>query len=236
MIAENLRIVEQGICSACEAAGRRRDEVKLIAVSKTKPESDILEAYRCGIRDFGENKVQELLRKKEVLPEDIRWHLIGHLQTNKVRQIVGNSCLIHSVDSVRLADTIDTESAKKGIVTDALLEVNVGREPTKYGFAPEIDAEVLERFAQYRHLRIRGLMTVAPAAENPMENAAVFRCLRLLAVDIAAKNIDNMSMDFLSMGMTGDYAAAIQEGATFVRIGTAIFGSRVYKENENGSI
>ena len=231
MITENLKIVEENIAASCKASGRNRDDVVLIAVSKTKPEEMIREAYAAGIRDFGENKSKELLTKKELLPEDIRWHMIGHLQTNKVRQLVGNAFLIHSIDSVHLADAIEYESAKKGIVTEGLIEINVAEEESKHGFPPVPDPGILEHFAGYRNLRIRGLMTVAPDVEDSEQNRAVFRRLRALSVDIAAKKIDNISMEYLSMGMTGDYTVAVEEGASFVRVGTGIFGKRERMEN-----
>lgn len=226
MIRENLDYVNKTIDDACIRSSRDRKDAVLIAVSKTKPAEEVREAYDYGIRDFGENKVKELLEKREILPDDIRWHMIGHLQTNKVRSLIGKTYLIHSIDSIRLSDVIENESMKAGIVTNGLLEVNVGMEPTKHGFLPDIDTSVFTRFAQYRFLKIRGLMTVAPDVEDPEMNREIFRKLRALAVDIAAKNIDNISMDFLSMGMTGDYPVAIEEGASFVRVGTGIFGKR----------
>lgn len=229
MIKDNLIDVEKRINDACKRGNRSVNDVRLIAVSKTKPEEDIMEAYNCGIRDFGENKVQELLRKKENLPSDIKWHMIGHLQTNKVRQIVGNAELIHSIDTIKLADAIEAESIKKNVITEGLLEINVANEDSKYGFTPDLDPEIFQHISKYTNLRIRGLMTVAPAVEDPELNRAVFRQLKALAVDTKAKNIDNIRMDFLSMGMTGDYEIAIEEGATFVRIGTGIFGSRIYE-------
>lgn len=225
-VEENLKLVEKNICEACAASGRKREDVRLIAVSKTKPAELIMEAYRCGIRDFGENKVKEMLGKEPAMPEDIRWHMIGHLQTNKVKQVLGKTVLIHSIDSMKLSDTIDFEARKLGIRAEGLLEVNVAGEESKFGFAPEELIPLLERLKQYKNLYIRGLMTVAPDVEDPEENRSVFRKLCQLSIDMKSKNIDNVTMNALSMGMTGDYKVAVEEGATLVRVGTGIFGAR----------
>lgn len=226
MVKEQLKEVQARIKNACIRAGRNPEEVTLIAVSKTKPVSMIQEAYEEGIRDFGENKVQEILEKEPVLPGDIRWHMIGHLQRNKVKQVIDKAVLIHSVDSVRLARQIEEEAAKKDIQVDILLEVNVAREESKFGFfLEEVEPAVME-IKDFPHLHIRGLMTIAPFVENSEENRNVFKKLFELYVDMKSKNIDNVTMDVLSMGMSGDYEVAIEEGATMVRIGTSIFGSR----------
>lgn len=228
MVTENLKIVEEKIAKACERAKRDRSEVTLIAVSKTKPEVMIEEAYAAGQRDFGENKVQEICRKKELLPEDIRWHMIGHLQRNKVHQVVNKACLIHSVDSLRLADTISHEAEKKEIKVPVLVEVNVAQEESKFGVTTEETISLVEEIAKLPHIQVRGLMTIAPFVEDPEENRGIFRKLKQLSVDIAAKNINNVNMSVLSMGMTNDYEVAIEEGATMVRVGTGIFGERDY--------
>ena len=228
MLKENLENVEQKIQAACERSGRDRSEVTLIAVSKTKPAEMVQEAYDLGIRLFGENKVQEIIQKKPVLPEDIRWHMIGHLQRNKVHQVMGKAVLIHSVDSLRLAEQIEADAAKKDITADILLEVNVAKEESKYGFFLEDTEAAIREIAKFPHVRIKGLMTIAPFVENPEENRPVFKKLYEFAVDIGKKNIDNVTMDVLSMGMTGDYQVAIEEGATMVRVGTGIFGARLY--------
>lgn len=228
MIKDNLELVQNNIIKACEASNRDAADVKLIAVSKTKPACDILEAYNLGIRDFGENKVKELLKKRAELPNDIRWHMIGHLQTNKVKQILDEAYLIHSIDSIKLSDTIEYEASKKNIITEGLLEINVAEEESKYGFRLDEIPRLCERLKQYKHLKIKGLMTVAPDVENPEDNRAVFKKLSQLSVDIAAKKIHNVSMCFLSMGMTGDYEVAIEEGANYIRVGTGIFGARDY--------
>ena len=229
MLTENVKNVEQKIAAACRRAGRPADSVKLIAVSKTKPVSDIETVMTTGIRDFGENKVQELTQKYEVLPKDIRWHMIGHLQTNKVKYLPGKVVLIHSVDSLKLAQQIDREAAKHDIVQPVLIEVNVAMEDSKYGTTCEETTELIRQAAELSHIHIMGLMTIAPYTEDPEENRPYFRKLRELAVDIDSKNIDNVDMIELSMGMTGDYEVAIEEGATLVRVGTGIFGERNYQ-------
>ena len=228
MVIENLKKVEDKITAACLRAGRAREDVTLIAVSKTKPESMVEEAYSVGQRDFGENKVQEICRKIEVLPQDIRWHMIGHLQRNKVRQVVGKACMIHSVDSLRLAEAISQEAVKQDRIVPVLIEVNVAQEESKFGVTTEETIALIEAAAKLPHISIRGLMTIAPFVEDPEENRLIFRKLKQLSVDIAAKNINNVTMSVLSMGMTNDYEVAIEEGATMVRVGTGIFGERDY--------
>ena len=229
IVVENLAEVEKHVQEACDRAGRSRDEVTLIAVSKTKPVSMIEELLPGGTRDFGENKVQELCEKYEVLPRDIRWHLIGHLQRNKVKYIVDKAYLIHSVDSLRLAETISEEGVKKGVTVPVLIEVNVAGEESKFGVTPEETEALVREIAKLPAIRVKGLMTIAPYVENPEDNRVHFSSLKQLSVDIGKKNIDNVSMNVLSMGMTGDYQVAIEEGATMVRVGTGIFGERNYK-------
>lgn len=229
-VSENLFQVEQRIQEACRRAGRNREEVTLIAVSKTKPVELIQEAYSAGARDFGENKVQELIRKIEVLPPDIRWHMIGHLQTNKVKPLIGRTALIHSVDSIHLAVAIEKQAAALGVSkVPILIEVNIAGEESKYGIRKIELFDTIREASKFPHLQIRGLMTIAPFVYDPEYNRSYFRELKQLSVDIAAKNIDNVSMEVLSMGMTGDYEVAIEEGATIVRVGTGIFGERNYK-------
>ncbi|MCI8293245.1 MAG: YggS family pyridoxal phosphate-dependent enzyme [Hespellia sp.] len=228
MLAEQLQEVEKRIQDACRHAGRNRSEVTLIAVSKTKPISMLQEAYREGIRVFGENKVQELTDKWEVMPKDIQWHMIGHLQRNKVKYIVDKAEMIHSVDSLRLAETIEKEAEKKHCIVKILIEVNMAEEESKFGLSARETLPLIERISRFPHLQICGLMTIAPFVENAKENRIHFAGLRKLSVDIAAKNIDNVNMDILSMGMTNDYEVAIEEGATMVRVGTGIFGERQY--------
>lgn len=229
MLKENLANVEKNIEQACKNAGRSRDEVTLIAVSKTKPVEMLQEIYDENIRDFGENKVQELCSKMEQLPSDIRWHMIGHLQRNKVKYLIGKVVLIHSVDSLRLAEQIEHEAAKADIVMPVLIEVNVAEEESKFGTTSEAAMQLVEAVSKLPHIKIRGLMTIAPFTDNPEDNRIYFRKLKQLSVDIKSKNIDNVDMDELSMGMTGDYEVAIEEGATMVRVGTGIFGKRNYQ-------
>ena len=226
MIKNQLGEVRKHIEDACRRAGRSPEEVTLIAVSKTKPIPMLMEAYDAGTRDFGENKVQEILNKKPELPEDIRWHMIGHLQRNKVHQVIDKAVLIDSVDSLRLAQQIETDAAKLGLDVDILLEVNVAREESKYGFLMEEVEDAIMQIKDFSHVHIKGLMTIAPFVDNPEENRGIFKKLFEFAVDIGGKNIDNVTMSVLSMGMTGDYEVAIEEGATMVRVGTGIFGSR----------
>ena len=228
MLAENLQEVERNIQEACKKANRSRDEVTLIAVSKTKPISMLKEIYDLGVRNFGENKVQELCEKHPQMHEDLNWHLIGHLQRNKVKNIIDKATLIHSVDSIRLAETIEKEAAKKDLIVDILMEVNVAEEESKFGLKVEEVIPAIETIATFPHIRIRGLMTIAPFVENPEENRSIFARLQKLSVDIRSKNIDNVNVDILSMGMSNDYQVAIEEGATMVRVGTGIFGAREY--------
>lgn len=228
MIRDQLHEVETRIQAACVRAGRKREEVTLIAVSKTKPVEVLREAYDLGVRVFGENKVQELTEKFGALPTDIHWHMIGHLQTNKVKYIVEKAELIHSVDSFRLAQAIEKEAAKRGLTSDILVEVNVAEEESKFGVRVNEVISFIETLAQFPHLHVCGLMTIAPFVENPEENRPIFKNLHKLSVDIAHKNIDNVNVNILSMGMTNDYEVAIEEGATMVRVGTGIFGARDY--------
>lgn len=227
-LRENLKKVEVNIEAACKRAGRDRSEVTLIAVSKTKPVEMLQTIYDLGIREFGENKVQEMCDKIDVLPKDICWHMIGHLQTNKVKYIVGKSALIHSVDSLHLANEIEKQAAKQNVIVPILVEVNIAEEKSKFGIHKEEAISLVREIANLSHLKIQGLMTIAPFVEDPEENRIYFRQIHQLSVDIKEQNIDNVSMDVLSMGMTGDYTVAIEEGATMVRVGTGIFGQRNY--------
>lgn len=230
MIRENLQDVNNRIKSAAEQAKRSLDEITLIAVSKTKPVPMLEEAYQLGCRDFGENKVQELCDKYEVLPKDIRWHLIGHLQTNKVKYIVDKVYLIHSVDSLKLAKEIQKEAEKKQVHVNILIEVNVANEETKFGVSCEDTMNLVKEISVLPNVHIKGLMTIAPIVSKPEENRIHFSKLKQLLVDIKRENIDNVCMDVLSMGMTGDYEEAILDGATYIRVGTGIFGERDYSK------
>ena len=230
MLKENLQSVEENIKKACEKAGRKREDVTLIAVSKTKPVEMLQEIYDQNIRNFGENKVQEMCDKMEVLPKDIKWHMIGHLQTNKIKYIIGKTELIHSVDSLHLAQEISKQAVKHDVQTDILIEINIANEQTKFGIDAGDTIQLVREIAALPNIHIKGLMTIAPFVENPEDNRLYFRRIHQLSVDITNKNIDNVNMDILSMGMTGDYMVAIEEGATMVRVGTGIFGERNYNK------
>lgn len=229
-IEENLNTVIKNIEDACRRVGRNPKNVTLIAVSKTKPIELLEQVYNCNIREFGENYVQELTDKIECMPNDIKWHMIGHLQRNKVKYIIDKVAMIHSVDSLRLAEEISKEAVKKNVVANILIEVNVGLEDSKFGvMVQEVEAFIQEA-AKLPSICIRGLMTSAPFVQNPEDNRELFKKLAQLCIDIKDKNIDNSTMDVLSMGMTNDYIVAVEEGATMVRVGTAIFGARDYNK------
>ena len=215
MLKSNYEAVKKNIKAACERSGRDKSE-------------DIMQIYECGEHQFGENYVQEMVDKVDALPKDIVWHMIGHLQRNKVKYVVGRASMIHSVDSLRLAEAVNQEAVKKGIVADILIEVNVAGELNKFGFKPEEVEAFVRAISGFSGIRVRGLMTSAPYVENPEDNRCYFRQLKQLCVDFNAKNIDNINMDVLSMGMTNDYVIAVEEGATHIRVGTAIFGHRDY--------
>ena len=228
MIKDNISDVNTRINKACERSGRDRSRATLIAVSKTKPVDMLKEAYDTGIRDFGENKVQEIMDKYDKLPKDIRWHMIGHLQTNKVKYIADKIYMIHSVDSYKLASEISKYALKAGRVIPVLIEVNVADEESKFGVTFDNAESLIRQIAPLEGIKVTGLMAIAPYTTNPEENREYFARLRQLSVDITSKNIDNISMSVLSMGMTGDYEIAIEEGSTYVRVGTGIFGERNY--------
>lgn len=229
-IEENLNIVIKNIEDACKRVGRNPKEVTLIAVSKTKPVELLEQVYHCNIREFGENYVQELTDKIEYMPKDIKWHMIGHLQRNKVKYIIDKVYLIHSVDSLRLAEEISSQAVKKQVDVNILVEINIAQEESKFGISRIEALQLVEDIAKLPHIYIKGLMTVAPFVENPEENREYFQQIKKLSVDIMKKNIDNVNMSVLSMGMTGDYMVAIEEGATMVRVGTGIFGERTYSK------
>lgn len=233
MIKENIVSVQEKINAAALRSKKDPKEVCLIAVSKTKPVSMLQECYDAGIRDFGENKVQELVDKYEKLPKDIRWHMIGHLQTNKVKYIIDKVCLIHSVDSLKLAQEISRQAVKHQREVNVLIEVNIAAEESKFGVSPKDAPELIREISLLPGICVKGLMTVAPYVVNPEENRQYFDALYQLCVDIMRKNIDNVNINALSMGMTGDYEIAVEEGATYVRVGTGIFGERDYSSKEN---
>ncbi len=228
MVKENYNYVKQQVEETAKACGRDPKEITLIAVSKTKPLENIEELIEIGVEDFGENKVQELCDKYEHVSQPVRFHLIGHLQTNKVKYIVDKACLIHSVDSLKLAQTIQKEAAKKQVIAQILIEVNVAEEDSKFGLHTEDVIPFIQEISTMPNLHVNGLMTIAPFVDDPEDNRKYFRTLKQLSLDITSKNIDNIDMNVLSMGMTNDYKVAIEEGATMVRVGIAIFGARNY--------
>lgn len=228
MLKENLANVREKINIACKKVGRNPDEVTLVAVSKMKPLEDIETLLETGQMEYGENYVQELCDKYEKISRPVHWHMIGHLQTNKVKYIIDKVDLIHSVDSFKLAETIEKEAAKHNLTANILIEVNVAQEESKFGLKTEELLPFIEKIANFEHIKVCGLMTIAPFVDNPEENRQIFANLHKLSVDINEKNIDNVYVNILSMGMTNDYEVAIEEGATMVRVGTGIFGARNY--------
>lgn len=226
LISEHLKYVMDEIRIAKQNCKSEDSPVTLVAVSKTKPIKAIEIVYQMGIRDFGENKVQEMVEKYDQMPKDIHWHMIGHLQRNKVKYIAPFVQLIHSVDSFRLAEEIEKQGKKFGRVIPILVEVNMAREESKFGLMEEDVISFLKSIAPFQHIKVSGLMTSAPYVDDSEENRLIFHKIKQLAVDINLKNIDNISMDFLSMGMSNDYHVAIEEGSNLVRVGTDIFGKR----------
>ena len=230
MFADRLKTVEEKIEKACEKAGRDRREVTLIAVSKTNPAEAVQEAFDAGQRDFGENKAQEMVAKKEACPQESRWHFIGNLQKNKVKYVVGNTVMIHSVSSVSLAEEIERIAAKKNVIVPVLAEVNIADESTKHGIGREDAIALVRVMGILPHLSVKGLMCIAPPVEDPEENRGYFRAMRDLKDEINALNLPGVSLSELSMGMSGDYSVAVEEGATLIRVGTALFGARHYPQ------
>lgn len=229
-ISENIDNIKEKIAVAAKRGGRNSDEILLLAVSKTVDVPKIKVAVDCGLLSLGENRVQEIMEKYEPMGKNVKWHLIGHLQTNKVKYIIDKVELIHSVESIKLAAEIDKQAKKHDIVADILVEINMADEESKFGINPNDAEAFITEISKFDNIRVRGLMTVAPNVENGEENRVYFRNMRQLLVDINAKNINNINMDVLSMGMTGDYETAVEEGATIVRVGTGIFGKRNYNK------
>jgi hypothetical protein len=228
MIHANVDTIQRRIAGACKRVGRTPDEVTLVAVSKTFPAEALREAVRAGVTDIGENYVQELLAKREQLaPEQIRWHFVGHLQSNKVRHIASWITLIHAVDNLGVAQEIDRRAARAGRVIDFLVEVNTTGEETKFGVSPDATVSFLRSLDSLTHIRVAGLMTIGPFLPDPEGSRPMFRMLQQLRDEARALHQANVTMRHLSMGMTGDFEVAVEEGATLIRIGTAIFGSRV---------
>ena len=229
LLEDNLKRVREEIAETAIKNGRNPEDIKLMAVTKTVCPELINHAIDCGVDLIGENKVQEVLLKKDELHlENCKVHLIGHLQSNKVKKIVGIADMIQSVDSFELASQISRRSEENGIVTDILLEVNIGEDDCKFGYSAQETEEALMKIASLNGVRVRGMMTVAPNFKDSAKNQSVFANMHKLFIDIGAKKIDNIYMDILSMGMSGDFKEAIAEGSTLVRVGSAIFGDRKY--------
>ncbi len=227
-IAENLNEIYKNIEAAAKKSGRSADDIILLGVTKTVDCGRIQQLVDLGVKELGENRVQELMSKIDVIKGGVNWHLIGSLQTNKVKYIIGRVKLIHSVDSLKLAAEISKRSLAADLVTDILLELNIAEEESKHGFKAEELSDTIEKLKEFKGIRVKGLMAVAPYVENTENNRPVFKKMRELFIDIKAKNCDNIDMTYLSMGMTNDYVVAIEEGADIVRIGTGIFGKRNY--------
>lgn len=227
-IATNLKHIEERILSAAKRSNRNPDSVRLVAVSKTQPADAVRAALEAGQQVFGENYVQEFLEKAQQLPESVEWHFIGSLQSNKVKYLVGRTCLIHSVDRLSLAQEIDRQWGKTGKSCNILLQVNISREATKSGTTSEDLLQLAREVSLLPHVRIRGLMTMPPFFDEPERARPYFRELKKLSDVLSSEKIPGISMEELSMGMSGDFEVAIEEGATLVRVGSAIFGERNY--------
>ena len=228
-IEYNLEAIRNNIASAARESGRNADDIRLMAVTKTVEPIFINHAIKCGIDLIGENKVQEFLSKKEYLNlENCEAHLIGHLQTNKVKQIVNQVSMIQSVDSIKLAKEISKHSVKNGIITECLIEINIGEEESKTGLAYDLIMPMLEELSIMDGIKIKGLMSIPPICEENKELFAYFDKMHKLFIDIKSQNIDNIDMSILSMGMSGDYREAILCGSNLVRVGSSIFGRIIY--------
>ncbi len=225
-IERNIEQVWERISKAAARCGRLPEDIHLIAVSKTIEPERIIAAIDAGIINLGENRVQEINEKYDIIKRNCNWHLIGHLQTNKVKYIIGKVKLIHSVDRLELVEEIQKRASKAGIIADILVQINVADESTKFGIKPDEARNFVRLASSYRNLMVKGVMTVAPKCVNPEEVRWVFREMREIFIDIKKENIDNIDMKYLSMGMSNDFEVAIEEGANMVRIGTAIFGKR----------
>ncbi len=225
-IKNNMEAVMQRINAAAARAGRDPSDIRLIGVTKTVDAFRVKEAYECGIEDFGENRVQELCEKADILDVNCTWHLIGHLQTNKVKYIIDKVQLIHSLDSLELAREISIRACRAGRTMDVLVQVNIAGEDSKFGISPDEAVGFVKEVSLMGNIKVRGLMTIAPLAADPEDVRWVFAGLGKLRIDISRENIDNVSMEYLSMGMSNDFEVAIEEGANMIRIGSAIFGKR----------
>lgn len=232
-IKENIDDIVKRIEVTCKKAGRNPNDITLIAVSKTVESPKVREALEAGIDNLGENRVQELIKKYEDLKDtDIKWHMIGHLQKNKVKYIIDKTVLIHSVDSLSLAEEIDKRAKNRGLVANVLIELNIGEEESKFGIKEENIYDFIKSLENFENIRVLGLMTVAPFCENPEDVRWVFKKMKDIYDKISTMNLKNAEIKYLSMGMTNDFEVAIEEGSNMIRIGTAIFGARKYKEEE----
>ncbi|MCX7746661.1 MAG: YggS family pyridoxal phosphate-dependent enzyme [Clostridia bacterium] len=228
-LGRNVKDVLEKVEKAANKSGRKLEDICVIAVTKTIDTDRISKVMDEGMIHLGENRVQEFCEKYDIISKNCNWHLIGHLQTNKVKYIIDKISMIHSVDRMELAQEIDKKALKAGKVMDVLVQVNVAGEESKFGISPDTTLDFVKRLSSFQNLRVRGLMTVAPFVDDPEEIRGVFRELNKIFIDIKKENIDNIYMDYLSMGMSNDFEVAIEEGSNMVRIGTAIFGKREYK-------
>jgi pyridoxal phosphate enzyme (YggS family) len=229
-IQDNISIIKEEIAKVCRSIGRSPEEITLIAVSKTIGTDVINHAIECGITDLGENKVQEIMDKHEVVSKNVNWHLIGHLQTNKVKYIIDKVKLIHSVDSIKLADEINKRAEKSNLIKEVLVQINVAEEDTKFGIAIDEAADFIKSISEFDNLRVMGLMTIAPYDLDSENVRPVFRQLKVKFSELSQMNLPNVHMKYLSMGMSNDYKVAIEEGSNMIRVGTAIFGKRNYNK------
>lgn len=229
-VEKRLLHLNEQIAKAAHACGRNPEEIRLIAVSKTKPISMVMEAYQYGIRDFGENRVQELVEKQEEAPADIRWHLVGHLQKNKVKYLLDKAELIHSLDSIALAHEIEKRAAAIEKIQNVLIQVNITGETSKFGVSAAELMDFCQTVSQFDHICVKGLMTISVKEYTMEQNRIVFEKLHQQFEEVKKRNFDHFDMQELSMGMTHDFPAAIAAGATMIRVGTAIFGERVYAQ------
>jgi pyridoxal phosphate enzyme (YggS family) len=225
-IGENIKEIQHNIKLAAQKSGRRAEDILLLAVTKTVAPERIAKAIECGIKSIGENKAQELVSKYEALGKELDYHFIGHLQSNKVKYIADKVSLIHSVDSFSLAEEINKQAKKLNKILNILIEINIGGEISKSGLKPDEAEEILKKISVLESVKVKGLMTIPPFSQNFEETRQYFKRMFELFIDIRAKKLDNVSMDFLSMGMSMDYTLAIEEGSNIVRIGSSIFGER----------
>ncbi len=232
-IRENIDHIMKRVEASCKKIGRDPNDITVLAVTKTVESDKAKKAFEVGINNLGENRIQELVKKYEELEGlDVKWHMIGHLQKNKVKYIIDKNILIHSVESLGLAEEINKRAKKYNLTKDVLIELNIGEEENKFGIKEENVYDFLINMEQFENIRVLGLMTVAPFCDNPEDVRWVFKTMRNIYTKISTMNLKNTEMKYLSMGMTNDFEVAIEEGSNIIRIGTAIFGARKYKEDE----